>query len=97
MQEFKLNPRAKLFSPSVANSISATPAAPVAANVAYIPNNSPVLPVPVAQPEVEFSPFVPRSPVPPTKFVPYGNSIAGFGGNVPQFSQPVRIVWAGFS
>ncbi|KAL0550054.1 hypothetical protein IC582_014552 [Cucumis melo] len=88
-KEFKLNPRAKLFSPSVANSISATPAAPVAANVAYIPNNSPVLPVPVAQPEVEFSPFVPRSPVPPTKFVPYGNSIAGFGGNVPQFSQPM--------
>ena len=77
--------------------MSATPAAPVAANVAYIPNNSPVLPVPVAQPEVEFSPFVPRSPVPAAKFVPYGNSISGFGGNVPQFSQPVRIVWAGFS
>ncbi|CAK9321846.1 unnamed protein product [Citrullus colocynthis] len=88
-KEFKLNPRAKLFSPSVANSMSATPAAPVAANVAYIPNNTPVLPVPVAQPEVEFSPFVPRSPVPAAKFVPYGNSIAGFGGNVAQFSQPM--------
>ncbi|XP_038906325.1 polyadenylate-binding protein-interacting protein 4-like [Benincasa hispida] len=88
-KEFKLNPRAKLFSPSVSNSMSATPAAPMAANVAYIPNNSPVLPVPVAQPEVEFSPFVPRSPVPAAKFVPYGNSIAGFGGSVAQFSQPM--------
>ena len=73
--------------------MSATPAAPVA----YISNNTPVLHVPVAQPEVVFSPFVPRSPVPAAKFVPYDNSISGFGGNVAQFSQPVPIVWAGFS
>lgn len=88
-KEFKLNPRAKLFSPSVANSMSAIPAAPVAANVAYISNNLPIVPVAVAQPEVEFSHFVPRSSVPAAKFVPFGNSIAGFGGNVAQFSQPM--------
>ncbi|XP_022151015.1 uncharacterized protein LOC111019035 isoform X3 [Momordica charantia] len=88
-KEFKLNPRAKLFSPSVANNMTASPATPVVANVAYISNSSPVVPVAVAQPEVEFSPFVPRSSVPPAKFVPYGNSIAGFGGNVAQFSQPM--------
>ncbi|XP_022985258.1 uncharacterized protein LOC111483301 isoform X2 [Cucurbita maxima] len=52
-KEFKLNPRAKLFYPSVANNMSATPAAPVS----YISNNTPVLHVPVAQPEVVFSPL----------------------------------------
>ncbi|KAG7024851.1 hypothetical protein SDJN02_13670, partial [Cucurbita argyrosperma subsp. argyrosperma] len=83
IKEFKLNPRAKLFYPSVANNMSATPAAPVS----YISNNTPVH-VPVAQPEVVFSPFVPLSPVPTAKFVPYDNSISGFGGNVAQFSQP---------
>ena len=72
-------------------------ATPVAANLAYISNNSPpVVPSAVVQPELDFSPFVPRSSVPAAKFVPYGNSLAGFDGNVAQFSQPVRIV-RGFS
>ncbi|XP_022976186.1 polyadenylate-binding protein-interacting protein 4-like [Cucurbita maxima] len=89
-KEFKLNPRAKLFSPSNANIMPANHATPVAANLAYISNNSPpVVPSAVIQPELDFSPFVPRSSVPAAKFVPYGNSLAGFDGNVAQFSQPM--------
>ena len=64
------------------------PAVPTVANVAYIPDNYPVVPIASAQPEVEISPFVPRSSL-PVKFGPYGNFVAGSGIGDSQYSQPV--------
>ncbi|KAL7186539.1 hypothetical protein ACSBR2_028302 [Camellia fascicularis] len=88
-KEFKLNPGAKVFCPSFANHRSVTPpAVPTVANVAYIPDNFPVVPIASAQPEVEISPFVPRSSL-PVKFVPYGNLVAGSGIGDSQYSQPI--------
>ncbi|GMP65369.1 hypothetical protein CsSME_00026192 [Camellia sinensis var. sinensis] len=88
-KEFKLNPEAKVFCPSFANHRSVTPpAVPTVANVAYIPDNFPVVPIASAQPEVEISPFVPRSSL-PVKFVPYGNFVAGSGIGDSQYSQPI--------
>ncbi|XP_031248169.1 uncharacterized protein LOC116105948 [Pistacia vera] len=88
-KEFKLNPGAKIFSPSFANPLSATtPAVPVVASTPYIPSNSPVVPVAAAQSEVGMSLYVPHSSV-PAKFVPYGNLAVGNGGSAAQFSQPL--------
>ncbi|KAG6577425.1 hypothetical protein SDJN03_24999, partial [Cucurbita argyrosperma subsp. sororia] len=58
-EEFKLNPRAKLFYPSVANNIGGVQSFCTSFTCACR-----------------------------AKFVPYDNSISGFGGNVAQFSQP---------
>ncbi|KAJ0045706.1 hypothetical protein Pint_04159 [Pistacia integerrima] len=91
-KEFKLNPGAKIFSPSFANPLSATtPAVPVVASTPYIPSNSPVVPVAAAQSEVGMSLYVPHSSV-PAKFVPYGNLAVGNGGSAAQFSQPVCTI-----
>lgn len=79
IQEFKLNPGAKIFSPSLTNRLSSTHAgmAPVIANMAYVPSNTPVLPVPEAvQPEIGISPFLSHASS-PSKFVPYTNLAAG--------------------
>ncbi|XP_011013194.1 PREDICTED: uncharacterized protein LOC105117280 isoform X3 [Populus euphratica] len=85
---FKLNPGAKTFSPSFSNPISASaPAVPTAANMAYIPSNSPAVPVAAVQPEVGI-PFAPRSSV-PAKYPPYSNLTAVNGGSGSQFLQPV--------
>lgn len=71
------------------NHRSVTPlAAPAAASVAYIPDNIPVVPIASAQPEVEMSPYVPRSSL-PAKLAPYGNLMAGNGFSDSQYSQPV--------
>ncbi|CAL5392857.1 unnamed protein product [Camellia sinensis] len=89
-QEFKLNPGAKVFCPSFANHRSVTPPAmpTTVANVSYIPDNFPVVPIASALPEVDMSSFVPRSSL-PVKFVPHGNLIAGNGINDSQYSQPI--------
>ncbi|KAL9383130.1 hypothetical protein Peur_023453 [Populus x canadensis] len=85
---FKLNPGAKIFSPSFSNPTSANaPAVPTVASMAYIPSNSPVVPVAAVQPEVGI-PCAPRSSV-PAKFPPYSNLTAVNGGSGSQFSQPV--------
>ncbi|XP_073268657.1 uncharacterized protein [Populus alba] len=85
---FKLNPGAKIFSPSFSNPISATaPAVPTAASMAYIPSNAPAVPVAAVQPEVGI-PFAPRSSV-PAKYSPYSNLTAVNGGSGSQFLQPV--------
>lgn len=86
-KEFKLNPGAKIFSPSFANQVSATPTMPTIANVACAPGNPPIVALAAAQPDIGISSFAPRSS-PPSKFVPYSNLIAGTGGGVSQFSQP---------
>ncbi|KAF3453475.1 hypothetical protein FNV43_RR03915 [Rhamnella rubrinervis] len=87
-KEFKLNPGAKIFSPSFTNTISATSAVPTVASMGYIPSNSPAVPVAAGQPEVGMSPFASHSPL-PVKVVPYGNFTAGNGCTGSQFSQPV--------
>ncbi|KAK7860543.1 polyadenylate-binding protein-interacting protein 4 [Quercus suber] len=88
--EFKLNPGAKIFSPSLVNPISATPAVPTVASMTYIPNNSHVVPVAAAaaQQEIEFNPYAARSSV-PVKYVPYSNLTAGNGVSGSQFSQHI--------
>ncbi|KAH9651678.1 SM-ATX domain-containing protein [Citrus sinensis] len=88
-KEFKLNPGAKIFSPSSVNPVSATsPAIPTATSMAYVPSNSPVLPIAAAQSEVGVGPYLSHSSV-PSKFVPYGTLTAANGGSAAQFSQPI--------
>ncbi|XP_035543323.1 polyadenylate-binding protein-interacting protein 4 isoform X1 [Juglans regia] len=87
-KEFKLNPGAKIFSPSLANPISMAPAVPTVASMTYIPNNSPLGPFASAQPETEFSTFASRSSM-NVKVFPYGNLTAGNGVSGSRFSQPI--------
>ncbi|KAK6934444.1 Ataxin 2, SM domain [Dillenia turbinata] len=87
-KEFKLNPEAKVFSPSFVNKRSATPAVQTVTSVAYIPNNSIVVPKTTAPPEVGISPFVPSSS-PPLKVASCGNLVAGNSGSSSQYTQPV--------
>ncbi|KAK6946895.1 Ataxin 2, SM domain [Dillenia turbinata] len=88
-KEFKLNPEAKVFSPSFVNKRSATPpAVQTVTSMAYIPNNSTVVPITTAPPEVGISPFVPSSS-PLLKVTSYGNLVAGNGGSSSQHTQPV--------
>ncbi|KAL6975281.1 hypothetical protein U1Q18_024075 [Sarracenia purpurea var. burkii] len=82
----RLNPGAKVFCPAYGNHRSVTPpAVPTAPNVAYLPDSFSMVPIASAQPEVEISPFVPRSSL-PVKFLPYGNLVAGNGVSESQFS-----------
>lgn len=87
-KEFKLNPGAKIFSPSLVNPISATPAVPTVASMTYIPNNSHMVPVAASQQEIEYSTYAARPSV-PVKYVPYNNLTAGNGVSGSQFSQPI--------
>ncbi|XP_074348178.1 uncharacterized protein LOC141686960 isoform X2 [Apium graveolens] len=87
-KEFKLNPGAKTFSPS-AHQRSVTPVVPAATSVAYMTETSPVVSISTAQPEVELSPFVPRSV--PVKYVPYGGLVSSNGGTDMQYSQPLMV------
>lgn len=87
-KEFKLNPGAKIFSPSFAHQRSATPPMPATTSVTYVPDNCSVVSVATPQPEVEISPYAHRSSL-PVKFFPYGNLIAGNGGSDAQHSQPI--------
>ncbi|KAL2322642.1 hypothetical protein Fmac_027021 [Flemingia macrophylla] len=83
-KEFKLNPAAKTFSPSFVNPIAATSTA----NMVYVPNSSPVVPVANIPPEVGFNTFASRSSV-PVKVAQYSNLTVGNGGSGSQFSQPI--------
>ncbi|XP_021288080.1 uncharacterized protein LOC110419387 [Herrania umbratica] len=88
-KEFKLNPGAKIFSPSFASAISAaSPIVPTVANVSYVPGNSPMVAVVGSEPEVGIGSFAPRSST-PSKFVSYGNITAANGVSGSQFSQPI--------
>ncbi|CAN7109963.1 unnamed protein product [Brassica rapa subsp. narinosa] len=83
-KEFKLNPEAKTFSPSYTKRLSPAPTAmPDIGNVAYIPNNTPMLHVPEAvYPNLGNNPYMPQTS-PSSKFVPYGNLTAGNAVGVP--------------
>ncbi|KAL6199354.1 hypothetical protein ACLB2K_029138 [Fragaria x ananassa] len=90
-KEFKLNPGAKVFSPSFTKPTAATsPALPAVASMGmgFIPTNCPVTPSPTVQPEVGLNSFQSRTSV-PVKVVPYNNFSTGNGGGASQFSQPI--------
>lgn len=84
-KESKLNPGAKIFSPSALQHRAVTP--PVVPTMAYVPDSCPVVPVVTAEPEVEITPFASRPSV-PVKFVPYNNLAAGNGGVDLHYAQP---------
>ncbi|KAL8255174.1 hypothetical protein R6Q59_033395 [Mikania micrantha] len=90
-KEFKLNPGAKIFSPSFPNKRSPTQAMMTGPNLMYNLESQPSRLVTEPQPEVEISPFAPHSA--PIKFVPHGGNdmqhppIVGYMTNR---SQPVR-------
>lgn len=90
LQEFKLNPGAKTFSPFINQRSATPPAVPTATSVSYVPDNCSVVSVATGHPEVEISSFPPHSSL-PVKYVPYGNLIAGSGGSDMQYSQPVSV------
>jgi hypothetical protein len=88
-KEFKLNPGAKTFSPSLAKRLTSAHAGmtPVVANMGYVPSNTPMLPVPEAvQPEIGISPFLSHASS-PSKFVPYTNLATGNAGGGSHFPQ----------
>ncbi|CAN4102718.1 unnamed protein product [Withania somnifera] len=84
-KESKLNPGAKMFSPSALQHRTVTP--PLMPTIAYMPDSCPVVPVATAEPEVEITPFAPLPSV-PVKFVPYNNLAAANGGLDAQYAQP---------
>ncbi|KAL5548348.1 hypothetical protein UlMin_003579 [Ulmus minor] len=88
-KESKLNPGAKIFSPSSTKPMSATPlAVQTVAGMGYMPSNSPMVPVPAAHSEVGSSPFTSHPSI-PVKIIPYSNLAAGNGVTVSQFTQPI--------
>lgn len=83
-QEFKLNPGAKIFSPTYTNFRSASPPVQCVPSISYVPNNSLL---PVAQTEVGIGPYIPHSSV-PVKVLPYNHLTAG--GEIGTHPEPVR-------
>ena len=88
-----MNPEAKTFSPSYTKRLSPAPTAmPDIGNVAYIPNNTPMLHVPEAvYPNLGNNPYMPQTSL-SSKFLPYGNLTAGNAVGVP-FPQHVSIIF----
>ncbi|KAL4395661.1 hypothetical protein HN51_000139 [Arachis hypogaea] len=87
-KEFKLNPAAKIFSPSFVNPISTTASMPISANMVYVPNSSPVVHAAAVQPETGLSTFA-SLPSMPVKVAQYSNLTVGNGGSGSQFSPPI--------
>ncbi|XP_022877534.1 uncharacterized protein LOC111395668 isoform X3 [Olea europaea var. sylvestris] len=101
-KESKLNPGAKIFTPSLLHHRSVTPPAvpsllhhrsvtppvvPTGATVAYLPDHHAMVPIATAQQEVDISSPAPRSAV-PVKFVQCGNVVIGNGGTETPYVQP---------
>ncbi|CAL0335109.1 unnamed protein product [Lupinus luteus] len=87
-KEFKLNPAAKIFSPSFIHPSSVTAAVPTSPNMVYVPNSSPSVSFTAIQPQVGFSSFVSRPPL-PLKVAEYSNVSVGNCGSGSQLSQPI--------
>lgn len=91
-KESKLNPGAKIFSPSVANvrSVAAPPVLSGGANVSYAPNYFPAVPLVAPQSEIGIRSFPPY-PSLPLKVVSYGNvaTTNGVGSGLQQYTQPI--------
>ncbi|KAF3794930.1 Polyadenylate-binding protein-interacting protein 4 [Nymphaea thermarum] len=81
-KEFKLNPGAKIFSPSSMNLRTSTP---TVSNVDQVVDVS-TLPIVDAQPGVQFNHPIPHAGL-PVKYAPHSNLAAGNGGSYPQNPQ----------
>ncbi|XP_008809193.2 uncharacterized protein LOC103720978 isoform X2 [Phoenix dactylifera] len=87
-KESKLNPSAEVFSPSFANSRSAsTTGTPVICPV-YMPTSLPAMPIAGVQSGIGISPSASHSSR-PSKFVPYNSLVAGHTGIGAQYPRPV--------
>ncbi|PIM99291.1 hypothetical protein CDL12_28216 [Handroanthus impetiginosus] len=85
-KESKLNPGAKIFSPSVLHHKISNPAMPNGANVSYVQGTYTVPPIAPAQEEVDARSFTPPVSV---KFVPYNDVPFGHGAIDSQYAQPI--------
>ncbi|KAL0353635.1 UNVERIFIED_CONTAM: Polyadenylate-binding protein-interacting protein 4 [Sesamum angustifolium] len=82
-KESKLNPGAKIFSPSMSHHRTVTsPAMPNGASVPYLPSTYTMAPMATAQEEVDASSFA-HSPL-PVKFAPFNNIIGQVVNRTPQ-------------
>ncbi|KAL0399232.1 UNVERIFIED_CONTAM: Polyadenylate-binding protein-interacting protein 4 [Sesamum radiatum] len=87
-KESKLNPGAKIFSPSMSHHrIVTSPAMPNGASVPYLPSTYTMAPMATAQEEVDASSFA-HSPM-PVKFAPFNNVAVGIGGSDAPYVQPI--------
>ncbi|KAL9264492.1 Polyadenylate-binding protein-interacting protein 4-like protein [Drosera capensis] len=86
VQESKLNPGAKAFSPSTVNVRSVAPAV---SSMTYVQNNHRMVAI-TPQPEDGIRPMAPHSSV-TSKLVPPGNFSVANGGNGLQYAQPVQF------
>ncbi|KAL0362818.1 UNVERIFIED_CONTAM: Polyadenylate-binding protein-interacting protein 4 [Sesamum calycinum] len=87
-KESKLNPGAKIFSPSMSHHRTVTsPAMPNGASVPYLPSTYTMAPMATAQEEVDASSFA-HSPL-PVKFAPFNNVAVGNGGSDASYVQPI--------
>lgn len=88
-KESKLNPQAKIFSPSSVHQRFATPpAVPTLASVTYMPEPSPVVPSATAEPGADMTSFVHCSSV-PSKVLPHNNMVYGNGCSDLHYAHPV--------
>ncbi|EHA8586432.1 hypothetical protein COCNU_scaffold000363G000040 [Cocos nucifera] len=86
VMESKLNPSAKVFSPSFGNARSTSITVTPVVNPIYMPTSLPARPI-AGQSGIEISPFASLSSM-PSKFVPYNSIVAGHGGIAAQYPQP---------
>ncbi|KAH6778498.1 hypothetical protein C2S51_009810 [Perilla frutescens var. frutescens] len=87
-KESKLNPGAKMFSPSMRQHRTMTPpAVPNGATDPYMPRTYTMAPMATPREEVDGNSFTHSSV--PVKFVPYNNIAFGHGGNDAPYVQPV--------
>lgn len=89
-KESKLNPGAKVFSPSFPNFISTPLLVPSAPSMAYVPINIPSVQVAAPLPEVGVRPVAPRSSW-PIKIFPYVNFTPPNTDSGLQYTQPAMF------
>lgn len=89
-KESKLNPGAKVFSPSFPNFISTPLLVPSAPSMAYVPINIPSVQVAAPQPEAGVRPVAPRSSW-PIKIFPYVNFTPPNTDSGLQYTQPAMF------
>lgn len=86
---FKLNPKAKVFSPSAVLHRPVTPPAlATLASTTYMPNSLPVVPIVSTEPENDTSSFSYCSSA-PAKYLAHNNLVYGSGHGDQQYSQPI--------
>ncbi|WOL15700.1 hypothetical protein Cni_G24481 [Canna indica] len=87
-KESKLNPSAKVFTPSIANLRQIPTPVPRFVSPSQMSNNLPVMPISGAQLGTEVNSLASRLTV-PSKLIPYNNVIAAQAGMGTQYARPV--------